>query len=100
LFIVSTLDPGFALWIRHSDGIFCGFIPPSDEHWRTWSKPDFASTTLCLLRELGSFALNATPETDKMADVSKNAKIWLAFAVSAAVYLIWNFVLNFWPLGR
>jgi len=49
---------------------------------------------------LSSFALSAIPEADKMVDVSKNAKIWLAFAGSGAVYLIWNYVFNFWPLGQ
>jgi hypothetical protein len=44
--------------------------------------------------------LNAAPEADKIVDVSKNAKMWLTFAGSLGLYLIWKFVFNLWPLGQ
>jgi hypothetical protein len=36
---------------------------------------------------------------DIMAGMGKNAKLWLTFAGSMTVYLIWKFVFHFWPLG-
>jgi hypothetical protein len=30
--------------------------------------------------------------------MSKNAKIWIVFAVTMGLYLVWKFLFNFWPI--
>jgi len=35
-----------------------------------------------------------------MAELNKNARIWIWFAISFTLYLIWKFAFHFWPMDR
>jgi hypothetical protein len=84
----NFLENGFS---ASSDG------PPSGKPY--FDKIPIHEHKLCLLWQLGRFALHVGGGAEKMAGVSKNTKLWLTFAGTAALYLIWKFIFNFWPLG-